>query len=319
MTPRASFPRRALARLALLTALLSAGPAGCSVGGGTSILLPVWLPGGDIIYEHDTFDGDVGWTLRTPSGATSEVDLTQGYVALSARTTGCGTAFLTFVAPDGGLGLSYDCADSTELMERSSSGAFRHLGSLPAGWHVGWLKTGTALTGVAVGFTAAQSGNGRCAGIAPLEGGHVGAAYRDVSIDGRTYHVSPPEAPECTAPAGHITGVSGPIARRDGTCPVFLMSDDDGTGRVWWWPPGASQPRPTGPAIKGIDHLSVDPAQARVVVSTGVANGGVQLIDLATGATHAVAGSGSSGATFAPDGRRILYIQDAKKLKFAEP
>jgi hypothetical protein len=100
---------------------------------------------------------------------------------------------------------------------------------------------------------------------------------------------------------------------------VFFMRDDDGSNRVWWWPPGASQPRPTGPALKGTDHLSVDPVQARVVVSTGVASGGVLLIDLVTGATHKVAGHGSSDATFSPDGRRILYIQDAKKLKFVKP
>ena len=319
MSP-ARFPERVLAGLVLLTVLLSAGLAGCSPGGGTSILLPVWLPGGDIVYQHETFDGDRGWTLRTPSGHTSEIDLTRAYVALSARTTGCRTAFLTFVAPDGGLGLSYDCAGSTELMERSASGTYRYLGSLPSGWHVGWLRAGTALTGVATGSTAADSGSGRCEGIVPLQSGRIGIPYDDVAADdGRTYLVSPPPEGDCTAPDGGFVGVSQPTARRDGTYAVFLMTGDDGTQRVWWWPPAASQPRPTGPALKGVDKLSVDPVQARVAVSTGLAKGDVTVIDLTSGATHEdVAGSGSSGASFAPDGRRVLYIQD-DKVKFAEP
>jgi hypothetical protein len=305
------------ARLALLTLLVSAGLAGCALGGRPSLLLQAWLPSGDIYYQHLNFDGDRGWTLRRPSGTTTEVDLTDGYAAVSARKTGCRPAFLTFVAPDGGLGQSYDCAGAVELIERDASGSYRYLGSLPSGWDVGWLRAGTALTGVARGSTASPYGNGACHGIEPLESGHVGTPYADVTTGGRTYHVSPPAEGDCTTPDGQTTGVLMPTARRDGSYPVFLMAGD-GTDRVWWWPPGAAQPSPVGPALHGVDALSVDPINPRVAVSTGLGKGGVTLIDLPTGATHRLAGGGSGSATFAPDGRRVLYVQ-GDKLKFVKP
>jgi hypothetical protein len=297
--------------------VLSAGLAGCSLGGRPSLRLLAWLPSGDLYYEHQNFDGPLGWTLRRPSGATTEVDLSEGYVALGDRQAGCEPDFLPFVSPDGELGLEYHCASSTQLMERDGSGAFRFLGALTPGWGVGWLRSGTTLTGVALGSTSAQSGHGECHGIVPLQSGRVGIPYADLTSGGVTHHVSPPDQRDCAAADNQVTGVELPTARRDGSYQVFLMADDT-SERVWWWPLNASQPRPVGPALHGVDALSIDPVNPRVLVSLGLGKGGVMLIDLFTGKTHRLDGDVASDAAFAPDGRSVAYVKD-DRLKFAKP
>jgi hypothetical protein len=55
-----------------------------------------------------------------------------------------------------------------------------------------------------------------------------------------------------------------------------------------------------------------------VATSNGLGNGGLTVIDLPTGATHRLVSGGASGATFAPDGRRALYVKN-DKLQFAKP
>jgi hypothetical protein len=112
-----------------MAAVTACGP----VGGRPSIVAMVWLPGGDIVYRQVGFDGDESMMRRNGAGEMTAILIAQ---ADAAAGPGCtSTEPGLFAAPSGDLGLSYDCPDSTRLVDVSGSGSRRIVNPLES-WTV---------------------------------------------------------------------------------------------------------------------------------------------------------------------------------------
>jgi hypothetical protein len=161
-----------------------------------SISDAVWLPNGDIYYQHVDFDGNSGMTRRDRSGNTSEVSLDGVDALLGSGCPEPGSPTL-FVAPDGGLGLEYTCADGTRLLERTASGGFSDIGTLPNVWRNVTTTSGSTLTGIAMESVPSAYSSGTCLGIQAIRAGEMSKPFADVAWLGHTYHLSPPDSTAC--------------------------------------------------------------------------------------------------------------------------
>jgi hypothetical protein len=290
-----------------------------------SITDAVWLPNGAIYYEHVDFDGNYGMTRRHRSGSTSDVSLDGAGAILGSGCLNHSWPTL-FVAPDGGLGLEYTCTDGTRLLERTASGGFDDIGTLPSVWGNVTTMSGSALTGIAMESVPAAEGSGTCSGIQAVRDGALDKPFTDVTWLGHTYYLSPPDSTACRA-QNRPEGVWSPEIRRDGSYFTFLMSEPDAVKPsdapsndaeyLWWWPSGVASPLRVGPALDGVDSVSIDQQRQQVALSFFLGkDGGVAILDLASGRLRTIVQGTASHAAFSPDGTTVMYVNGSDEISF---
>jgi hypothetical protein len=309
-----------MAVLVIVGLVLSIAACG-ALGGRPAILNAIWLPGGDIYYQHQDFDGKWGIARRSKSGSGSDISL-----AAADAVAGAGCRYITmFVAPDGGLGLQYECDDDDRFLERADSGSFRQVAVLPKGWGNVAVTSGNTMSGLAMKAIPAL-GSRLCTGIRQVRDGKLGAPFADVSWRGQRYHLSPPGPADCEASENGTAGVLSPEIRRDGSYFTFLMSEPEATASsttsssstityLWWWPFGTAAPKRVGPALVDVGSVSVDQTRQRVALSS---SNGVALLDLKSGELRKVIGGKADLVAFSADGNTIMYANGSDEIVFAD-
>jgi hypothetical protein len=174
-----------------------------------------------IYYQQNDLDGNSALMRRKQSGNLTTVPLTEVSQVL-ASTCRMGDPAEIFVAPDGGLGLEYDCADDTEFLEPIAAGGFRIIGTLPKGWGNLTTTSGTAFTGVAMKPLPSPYG-GTCSGVRAVMDNTLSKPFANIRRLDHTYYLSPPDLTACES-RDRIEGVWQPAIRRDGSYLAFLMS-----------------------------------------------------------------------------------------------
>lgn len=308
---------------------VAAGTGGCVPGLGDHphIVDFVWLPAGDIVYQQsDSFDDpDLHLVHRDHAGHTSPLT-----VDARPLTGDCqGRDPQLFVAPDGGLGLEYNCDRATELTEYAS-GQLRKLGELPAEMGRFAAEAGTSLSGL-VGASMTSYAGGLCMGLRQVNDGKPTPPFGTVASHGRSVALSLPTEPiDCDVPMYQTAGPFLQAVSRDGSYWTFAIPSNPPPSdpaasptpqtevdQIWVWPAGAATPTAVGPLFAGVDSISPDPQGHRVALSFLFAGGrGVKLLDLDTGATTQLLSGHADNVAFSPDGSQIAYIDGSHDLSF---
>jgi hypothetical protein len=325
------FAHKSMYAAVMTIVLVASLVAGCGLLDADRLVIDaVWLPDGSIYYRFMGDEGDNGFARLGPSGNVTDIRLTGADQIVGS---GCAAdGFQTFfVAPDGGLGLEFDCPGETRFLERSEEGGIRLVGSLPPGWGNLAATSGGSLSGIAMKSTpsvASRSG-GLCEGIRPVHDGRLGKTFAEIDRDRQIYYLAPPDTTECFATSG-AQGVRAPAARRDGSYFAFVMSEpgpDNGndsapsseTDYIWWWPTGAATPIRVGPPLGDVGDMTVDPHGPRVALSFDSDPGrGVALLDLRSGKLQTIVRGGADLVRFSPDGKTVMYVasDSSDKLLF---
>jgi hypothetical protein len=74
---------------------------------------------------------------------------------------------------------------------------------------------------------------------------------------------------------------------------------------LWWWPSGAASPLRVGPALDGVDSVSIDQRRQRVALSFYLGkDSGVAILDLASGRLQRSSTVRQAAPRSHPTGRR---------------
>lgn len=311
---------RLLAGLAATLMLAAACQLSDAVLGKPSIIDLAWTSKGDIYYQTVDVHGTYQVFRRASSGARSLVSLAGVAPVLGSDCMESNPKRL-FVAPDGRLGLQFNCVDSTKFVEMEDKGDFSVIGQLPAGWGNLAVVAGESLSGIAMSAVTSPSG-GRCMGVQQVMNGRLAAPFPKIPGAGSDLAISPPAASDCIVSGGSI-GALQPAIRRDGAYWAFLQAvgpvahESRQDGYVWWWPANATTPIQIGQRFTGVDSLSIDPKAERIALSFAFgSDDGIVLIDLKSGAVRKIGSGTAHLVAFSPRGDELVIVNRDNDLSF---
>ncbi|MEU7171380.1 MULTISPECIES: hypothetical protein [Micromonospora] len=315
--------RTALAPVLVLAVILLGG---CGRVSGlldrVSLFHPVWAADGWVYYLREvtsTSGSGVAevWRQR-PDGSAEEPVLTR---APEVSTCEAGLFSFLFAGPGGDLGVGLECGwDGTELLSYSPADkTFEPLASTP------FLVDAALVHGADRGFVQAprECGPG---GIQLLADGKAYEFGSPVTVGGATFNLSGGDT-DCEA----TVLARSPAALGDRlffiTAPDSLgrlplppeVSPDDLTWHLTEWDVGSATARFVT-ELPGLAGLAVSPDGRSVIAAVSSDHvGGVWSVDVGTGKKTRIAdGARADDPSFSPDGKRFVYVEGFRRLRFAE-
>lgn len=283
-----------------------------------SVFNPVWAADGWVYYLREvSSDWAELWRQRPDQGKAERV--LKGPPQESACDEGTGFSFL-FAGSDGDVGVALECGwGRTELLSYSpDEKTFAPLALTR------FLAGAALVNGDGRGYVEAprECGPG---GIQILADGTASEFPAPVTIDGRTFNLSGSDT-GCES----IVLVRSPAAVGDRlffiTAPDSLgrlplppeVSPDDFTWHLTEWD-GKSATARFLTELPGLADLAVSPdGQSVIAAVSSEDGGGVWSVDVGTGKKTRIADGGNAYApSFSPDGKRLVYVEDFDRLKFA--
>ncbi|MBQ1041864.1 PD40 domain-containing protein [Micromonospora sp. C32] len=286
-----------------------------------SLFHPVWAADGWVYYLREvtsTSGSEVAevWRQR-PDGSAEEPVLTRA-PAVSACEAGL-FSFL-FAGPDGDLGVALECGwDRTELLSYSPADkTFEPLAS------TGFLAHAALVNGGG-GYVEAPRKCGP-GGIQLLADGRSYEFGSSVTVGGATFNPSGGDT-DCEstvlarspAALGHrLFFITAPDSL--GRLPLPPeVSPDDLTWHLTEWDVGSATARFLT-ELPGLADLAVSPDGRSVIAAVASDHvGGVWSVDVGTGKKTRIAdGARAYHPSFSPDGKRFVYVEGFRRLKFAK-
>ncbi|WP_018785452.1 PD40 domain-containing protein [Micromonospora sp. CNB394] len=286
-----------------------------------SLFHPVWAADGWVYYLREVTStsgsGQAEVWRQRPDGSKEERVL-----ARAPQVSACGAGLFSFLfaGPDGDLGMGLECGwDETELLSYSPADkTFEPLASAR------FLVDAVLVNGGGGGFVEAprECGPG---GIQLLADGKAYEFGSPVTVGGATFNLSGGD----TACESRVLARS-PAALGERlffiTAPDSLgrlplppeVSPDDLTWHLTEWDVGSATARFVT-ELPGLAGLAVSPDGRSVIAAVASDHaGGVWSVDVGTGKKTRIAdGARAYDPSFSPDGKRFVYVEHFKRLRFA--
>jgi hypothetical protein len=307
------------ALLVVFLALVLVAGCGTLSGSATSVTVshPVWMSDGWVYYLREvSSEGAALWRQRDSQDGGERV---LGREEVKGICDGAQLSFL-FPATDEEVGVAAECASGTRttLTAYSPRTSFRPMAS------TSFLGGAALAPGQATGYVELPTACGGA--IRPIRDGVVREFAGPINVAGRSWKLSGAAPPDCPSVAWARSPALGP----DGS--LFFLAAPDSIGKLpftdpdaldeaqWYlssWDGESADPRVVA-EFRGLADLAVSP-DGRFVVSavstSGV--GGVSMIDTVTGQKkELVKGPQSYHVSLSPDGRRYVFVEDLRRLRF---
>ncbi|MGW8645373.1 TolB family protein [Micromonospora chalcea] len=315
--------RTALTSVLVLAVILVGGCGRISgLLDSVSLFHPVWAADGWVYYLREvtsTSGSGVAevWRQR-PDGSGEEAVLTR---APAVPACEAGLFSFLFADPDGDLGVALECGwDGTELLTYSPADkTFEPLASTR------FLAGAALVNGDGRGYVQARRECGP-GGIQLLADGKASEFPSPVTVDGTTFNLS-----------GSDTGCESMVLVRSPATMgerLFFITAPDTLGRLplpvevypsdftWHlteWDVGSATARFLA-ELPGLADLAVSPDGRSVIAAVASDHvGGVWSVDVDTGKKTRIAdGKRAYHPSFSPDGKRFVYVEAFRRLRFAE-
>jgi WD40-like Beta Propeller Repeat len=309
--------------LVLLTLLLAVacGKLSDSVA-GVSESEPVWMPDGWVYYLREVAsEGAELWRQRDDQDADQPVLDLEDVRGICNRAA-LGFLFL-FRATEEDLGIGVECAGAGTKSMAFSPGR-RSFSPMDSRLPVGGVPLAMGKAGKGTGYVQLATACGLA--IKPIQDGVVREFASPITVAGRSWKLSGAESSDCASAALVRSPALGPdgslcfLAAPDSIGKLPITDPRAPDGFQWYlcsWDGRSAAPRVVT-RLRGLADMTVSPdGRVAVVALSTPGVEGVVIVDTATGrTTEATKGRKASNPSFSPDGRRYVYVEDYRRLRF---